>query len=109
MLRLESLRGTVNPLRRIADTKAEAWRRYTMAKREGPECVKCEILQEGDFYFGRCLEADIFTEGETFEETLKNLEEAVALHFYEEKEAPVEPHEAILMMAIKGTLRAHVP
>lgn len=43
--------------------------------------VFCEIKKEGEYWIGRCLEADIFTEGKSREEALKNLEEAVSLHF----------------------------
>ncbi len=38
------------------------------------------ITQEGDWYVAQCLEVDVASQGETEEEALVNLGEAVALH-----------------------------
>ena len=39
------------------------------------------ITQEGDWYVAQCLDVDVASQGETEEEALDNLGEALALHF----------------------------
>ena len=39
------------------------------------------IWQEGKWFVAQCLEVDVASQGETEEEALENLEEALELHF----------------------------
>jgi predicted RNase H-like HicB family nuclease len=39
------------------------------------------VWQEGDWYIAQCLEVDVASQGETEEEALDNLREALELHF----------------------------
>lgn len=39
------------------------------------------ISREGEWYVAQCLDVDIASQGETEEEALKNLNEALLLHF----------------------------
>ena len=39
------------------------------------------ILKEGEWYVAQCLEADIASQGETEDEALANLDDALLLHF----------------------------
>jgi predicted RNase H-like HicB family nuclease len=39
------------------------------------------VWREGNWYVSQCLEIDIASQGETEEEALANLKEAVELHF----------------------------
>lgn len=39
------------------------------------------IIREGDWYVAQCLEVDVASQGETEEAALKNLAEALQLHF----------------------------
>jgi predicted RNase H-like HicB family nuclease len=39
------------------------------------------VWREGDWYVSQCLELDIASQGETEEEALANLKEAIELHF----------------------------
>ncbi len=39
------------------------------------------ITREGDWYVAQCLEIDVASQGETEDEALKNLNEALQLHF----------------------------
>ena len=39
------------------------------------------ITHEGDWYVAQCLVIDVASQGETEEEALSNLSEAIALHF----------------------------
>jgi predicted RNase H-like HicB family nuclease len=39
------------------------------------------VWQEGDWYVAQCLEADVASQGESEDEALENLREAIALHF----------------------------
>lgn len=49
------------------------------------------VWQEGKWYVAQCLEVDVASQGETEEEALRNLEEALELHF-EPPVATVTPH-----------------
>ena len=39
------------------------------------------VWKEGDWYVAQCLEVDIASQGETEQEALDNLREAIELHF----------------------------
>ena len=39
------------------------------------------VLQEGDWFVAQCLEVDVASQGETEEEALASLREALELHF----------------------------
>ena len=39
------------------------------------------VWQEGDWFVAQCLEVDVASQGETEEEALTNLKEALELHF----------------------------
>ena len=41
------------------------------------------VWREGDWYVSQCLEVDVASQGETEEEALANLKEALELHFEE--------------------------
>jgi len=43
--------------------------------------VKMETYHDGEFWCARGIGEDIFTQGETFDELIENIKEAVALHF----------------------------
>jgi predicted RNase H-like HicB family nuclease len=46
--------------------------------------IKIEIYHDGDFYCARCIEYDIFTQGQTLDELVHNIKEAVSLYFEDE-------------------------
>lgn len=48
------------------------------------------IWQEDDWYIAQCLEVDVASQGKSREEALKNLREALELHF-EEPRATITP------------------
>ena len=39
------------------------------------------VWREGDWFVAQCLEVDVASQGETEEESLENLAEAIRLHF----------------------------
>jgi predicted RNase H-like HicB family nuclease len=43
--------------------------------------IKALVYFDGTYYCAKCLEFDIFTQGKTIDETIKNLKEAVQVHF----------------------------
>ena len=43
--------------------------------------IKFEIYNDGEYWCGRCTEADIFTQGKTLDELVLNIKDAVSLHF----------------------------
>jgi predicted RNase H-like HicB family nuclease len=58
------------------------------------------VVRKGDqFYVAECLEIGVVTQGRTFEETVENLREAVALHLDGENLADLglAPHPTILL------------
>ena len=42
--------------------------------------VKADIYFDGKYWCARCLDTDVFTQGRTLDELVKNLKEAVSLH-----------------------------
>jgi predicted RNase H-like HicB family nuclease len=58
------------------------------------------IIHKGEkFFIGECLEVDIITQGNTIDEVLSNLKEAIALYFenedIEKLSLPKEPAIAV--------------
>jgi len=49
------------------------------------------VSREGDWYVAQCLEVDVASQGETEDEALENLREALELHF-EPPRATIAPH-----------------
>jgi predicted RNase H-like HicB family nuclease len=49
--------------------------------------IKADIYYDGEFFCGRCLDFDIFTQGKTLDELVKNLKEAIHLHFEDDPES----------------------
>jgi len=43
--------------------------------------IKADIYFDGEYYCGKCIDFDIFTQGKTLDELTKNLKEAIKLHF----------------------------
>ncbi|MCD6407875.1 type II toxin-antitoxin system HicB family antitoxin [bacterium] len=48
--------------------------------------IMFETYHDGEFWCARGINHDIFTNAKTYEKLLKNIKEAVALHFEEEIE-----------------------
>ncbi len=54
------------------------------------------VIRKGEkFYIGECVEIDVITQGKTIDETIKNLKEAIALYFQDDRaeifQLPDEP------------------
>ena len=49
------------------------------------QTVTASVFQEGEWYVAQALDVDVASQGETFDEALENLQEALELHF----ESPV--------------------
>ena len=45
--------------------------------------VKFELYNDGDYWCARGIGVDIFTQGKTLDELMKNIKEAVEVHFDE--------------------------
>ncbi len=56
--------------------------------------VKIEAYHGGEFWCARGIGEDIFTQGETFDELIESIKEAVALHFDE-----IEPLPDVLLIS----------
>ena len=42
--------------------------------------LKTDIYHDGEFYCARCLDMNVFTQGKTLDEVVRNLKEAIQLH-----------------------------
>lgn len=42
--------------------------------------IKLEIYHDGEYYCGKSLDFDIFTQGKTLDEVVQHLKEAIKLH-----------------------------
>lgn len=52
--------------------------------------LKSAIWKEGEYYVAQCLNVDVSSFGETKEEALKNLNEALELYFEEDYNIPLD-------------------
>jgi len=61
--------------------------------------VKIEAYHDGKFWCARGIGEDVFTQGETFDELIENIKEAVALHFEGAESMP----DVLLLSEVKLT------
>jgi len=68
--------------------------------------IKAEIYYDGEYYCGRCLDFDVFTQGKTLDELVHNLKEAVQLHLEDEPESQLEfgPSPSLFTMMDLGEI-----
>ncbi len=52
--------------------------------------LKAEIYNDGEYYCGRCLDFDVFTQGKTLDEVVNNLKEAIQLYLEDDRDALVD-------------------
>lgn len=60
--------------------------------------IKADIYFDGEHYCARTLDIDVFTQGNTIDETIENLKEAVALHLEDETDYCLHENSSILAM-----------
>jgi len=60
------------------------------------------VSHEGDLYVARCLQAEVTSQGETIEEALAGLEEALELYF---EDAPVPEIGEVITATVRGSRR----
>jgi len=70
--------------------------------------VKVEIYRDGRFWCARAIGADIFTQGRTLDEAVRNVREAVELHF-EDKLRSGEPITILTLTETEVTPGAEAP
>lgn len=72
--------------------------------------VKLEAYRDGDFWCARGIRVSVFTQGETFDDLLENVKEALSLHF-EEKLEQGETLQVLILTEteVKGKLYVHRP
>lgn len=58
------------------------------------------ITREGDWYVARCLEVEVASQGETFEEARSNLVEALQLFFEDDEGAEVSEPPIIVPLDV---------
>ncbi len=62
--------------------------------------IKAEIYFDGEYYCARTLDVDVFTQGKTLDEAVKNLKEAVALHLEDEVDYGLQESSILAMMEV---------
>lgn len=62
--------------------------------------VTVTIRKGEDLYIGEALEVDVVTQGQTVEETLANLKEALALYFEDEPDLVSTGYEAPIITSV---------
>lgn len=50
--------------------------------------IKYILYKEGKYYVVQCINIELSTFGETIDEAMRNLDEALALYFEDEKKVP---------------------
>ena len=70
--------------------------------------VKADIYHDGESYCARCLDMDVFTQGTTLDEVVRNLKEAIQLHLEEKmpEKANIAPHASLFTMMDLGEIYA---
>jgi len=58
------------------------------------------VTREGDWYVARCLEVEVTSQGETIEDALANLTEALELYF-EDEPAPAAPAPIVAPVEVR--------
>lgn len=53
--------------------------------------LQASIVQEGDGFVAQCLEVDVASQGDTADEALRNLKEALELYFEGEPARSIQP------------------
>ena len=68
--------------------------------------IKADIYFDGEFYCGRCIDFDVFTQGKTLDELARNLKEAVQLHFEDDPESlsDYSPNPSLFTMMDLGEI-----
>ncbi|MEV6711962.1 type II toxin-antitoxin system HicB family antitoxin [Lentzea alba] len=61
------------------------------------------VHQEEDWYIAQCLEIDVASQGQSIEEALSNLREAVELYLSEVPEPPVTSTPLVTSFQVPGT------
>lgn len=61
------------------------------------------VHQEEDWYIAQCLEIDVASQGQSIEEALNNLREAVELYLSEVPEPPVTSTPLVTSFQVAGT------
>ena len=66
--------------------------------------IKAEIYHDGEYYCGRCSDFDIFSQGKSLDELVKNLKEAIQLHFEDDPDSAADfsPHPSLFTMIDLG-------
>ena len=67
------------------------------------QTLTAAVHQEEDWFIAQCLEVDIVSQGQSIQEALANLREAVELYFEEFPEAEVTTTPLVTSFQIPGT------
>jgi len=62
------------------------------------------LTKEGKWYVARCLEVEVASQGETLEEALANLKEALELYFEDEKDFSIPAPPIIAPLEVNVAL-----
>ena len=68
--------------------------------------IKADIYFDGEYYCGRCIDFDVFTQGKTLDELAHNLKEAIQLHIEDDPRelADYAPNPSLITMMDLGEI-----
>jgi predicted RNase H-like HicB family nuclease len=66
-----------------------------------PVTFTATVTKDGEWYVSRCLEVEVASQGETLEEALANLREALELYFEDEPAPPTFVHPLVTSVDVR--------
>jgi predicted RNase H-like HicB family nuclease len=74
--------------------------RYAQVMSERVATLHAAVSRDGDWYVAQCLEVDVASQGETIEDALANLREALELYF-EDEPVPKTPQPTLAPVEVR--------
>lgn len=66
-----------------------------------PVTFTAAVTKDGEWYVSRCLEVEVASQGETVEEALANLREALELYFEDEPAPTILDHPLVSSLDVR--------
>jgi predicted RNase H-like HicB family nuclease len=68
---------------------------------EKARTLTAAVAKDGEWYVARCLEVEVASQGETIDEALANLREALELYFEDDEVPPSFTHPLVTPIEIR--------
>ena len=70
--------------------------------------IKADIYFDGEYYCGKCIDFDIFTQAKPLDELAKNLKEAIKLNFEDGREELADYAPNLMLFTMMDLGEIHV-